>query len=131
MVIDYALENTFVPEWNGNKDDANPITVTYKNPTIPLYNKLIPKPRLKMMMDAEGKMDGGEAEVVVDNVEIVRTMVTGIRNLTLKQGKEEVAIDTATKLLGENAPSFLSGLIDEIGAKLREVLQEKRVDAKN
>jgi len=132
MVIHLSNENKFIPEWNDNAKDANPIEITYKTPTMSLYSNLIPKPSITLKMGTDGQMDGGETEMVIDNSKIVKEMITGIKNLSFTEdGGKEVTIKDGKELFGSGVPSVFSGLVDEIGAYLQGVLNKKVVDAKN
>lgn len=133
MILEINNSCEFIPEFNGNKTEDKPILVKYKNPTMPLYDKLIPKPQLTLKLSPDGQSSGGESIVTIDNKAIVMAMVTSIENLEIKfaNGKT-LAITTAKELYGEEVPSSISGLIDEIGAHLQSVLSKKAgVDLKN
>ncbi len=130
MVLNLVLENEYVPEWNNNKKDANPIVVVYKTPTVALYNQLVPKPKITMSIGGES-VSTGTTEVVLDNSAIVQAMVTEIKNLDLKVNGVAVSIKTGRDLFGANVPAGLSGLIDEIGVHLQGLLVDKGVNAKN
>lgn len=123
--IDDVLEYT--PEWRGNRDADKPIVVKYKAPTMAMYEKLIPKPKLKLNISAAGDPEGGETEVVIDNTKIIKEMVTGIFNLDIKTADKEYSIKTADELFG-TAPVAISGLVDEIGAHLQGILAVKAKD---
>jgi hypothetical protein len=132
LEIDDVLE--FTPEWNGNEKSDNPIVVKYKNPTMVMYEKLMPKPKLVLKIDADGKSQGGESAVTIDNKAIVMELVTTISNLEInnKQEGKKFSIRTAAELYGSGAPAMLSGLADEIGVYLQKVLAKKAgVEAKN
>jgi hypothetical protein len=132
LEIDDVLE--FTPEWNENKASDNPIVVKYKNPTMIMYEKLIPKPQLTLRVDKDGNSQGGESTVIIDNKAIALAMVTSISNLEIndKRNDKKYGIRTVEELYGSGAPSALSGLADEIGAYLQKILVKKAgVDAKN
>lgn len=132
MVVHLSNEYKFIPTWNGNSSEPNPIEVTFKAPTMSLYSNLIPKPNIKMKMDINGNMAGGETEMVIDNSKLVKDMVTDIKNLTyVVDGGKEVTIKDGKELFGTGVPSVFSGLVDEIGAHLQGVLNNKVVDPKN
>lgn len=131
MIISVKTKNEYVPEWNGNKDDESPITIEHLTPTMALYEALIPKPTMKMNLDKDGRMEGGETEVTIDNRKIVVRMVTGIKNLTLNVDGKPIAVTSGSDLFGPAVPSEISGLVDEIGAYLQGLLSKKAFDAKN
>jgi len=132
MVIHLSNENKFIPEWNDNAKETNPIEITYKTPTMSLYSNLIPKPSIVLKMGTDGQMDGGETEMVIDNSKIVKDMVSDIKNLAYTEdGGKEVTLKDGKELFGSSVPSVFSGLVDEIGAYLQGVLNKKVVDAKN
>ena len=132
MVIELSLSKDYIPEWNGNKDlpVGEQIVVSYKAPSMALYQALMPKPALKMVTNLEGQITGGETEYVIDNAKLVEAMVTGIKNLDIKINGATTSFTTARALL-KDAPSVLSGLVDEIGTFLQNILANKVVDAKN
>jgi hypothetical protein len=132
MVVSLDLVKEFTPEWNGNKLDSNPITVSYKAPTMPLVEKLVPKPVYMLKTKADGTSDGGEMEITLDTKKIILAMVTEIRNLEIMgaDGKT-ILIKHASDLYGENTPSVISGLCDEIGVHLQGILSKKAEDPKN
>lgn len=123
--IDDVLE--FKPEWRGNRESDKPITVKFKAPTMAMYEKLIPKPKLKLNISKEGESEGGETEVVIDNTKIIKEMVTSILNLDIKTPDKEYSIKTADELFG-TAPVAISGLVDEIGTYLQGILAVKAKD---
>jgi hypothetical protein len=123
--IDDVLE--FKPTWRNNLEADQPITVKHKAPTMSLYEKLVPKPRLKLMIDAQGDSQGGETEMVIDNTKIIKEMVTGISNLEIKTPTREYSIRTAAELFGD-VPVDIRELVDEIGTYLQGVLARKAKD---
>lgn len=127
MVLEISRTQEFIPEWNGNKNEAKPITVKYKNPTMSMYERLIPKPKLKVRIGADGKSEGAESDVIIDNTKIIKEMVTGITNFEINDGDKNYNIKTAEELFGD-APACISGLIDEIGVYLQGVLSTKAED---
>jgi hypothetical protein len=134
MILEIAEVLDFVPEWNGNKDSDNPIVVKYKNPTMVMYEKLIPKPKLKVRVSPDGQSEGGESEVTIDNKAIVQEMVTAISNLEIndKVNGKKYHIRSPAELYGSGAPAILSGLAEEIGVYLQQILVKKAgLDAKN
>jgi len=131
MNINLSTELEYIPSWNGNKQEVEPITIVHLPATINLYNSLIPKPAMKVVYDDKGQFSEGSTEVVIDNTRIVQAMVTTIRNLTITDGDKVIKITTGKELFGPNVPAVLSGLIDEIGAYLQGVLNNKSIDTKN
>jgi hypothetical protein len=137
MIVKLQSKLEFIPSWNENLSlpDAEQIKIIHKAPTMELYNRLIPKPSLKLSMNEKGEMDGGETEVSVDNSRLVREMVTDVRNLAFElEGAHEtkkVVILKGNDFFTGNAPAEVSGLVDEIGSYLQSVLTKKVVDAKN
>jgi hypothetical protein len=133
MILEINEVCEFIPDWNENKKNADQIKVKYKNPTMPMYDKLIPKPQMVLKVGPDGKASGGETAVTIDNKAILLEMVTSIENLSFKVGSGEVvSIKTGKDLYGSAVPAVISGLVDEIGAFLQGVLSKKAVvDAKN
>jgi len=128
MVLEINDECEFTPEWNGNKGADKPILVKYKAPTMPMYDKLIPKPQLMLKVSPEGKAMGGETTVTVDNKAIIFDMVTSIENFDVKlKSGNTLNIRTGKDLYGAEVPAVVSGLVDEIGSHLQATLS-KRAD---
>lgn len=132
MVVNVTLKKEYIPEWNGNREAEDKIVVSHLSPTMALYEELIPKPKIKMRVGPEGAQ-GGETELTVDTVSIVKRMVTGIKNLVLEvnDGKERIVISTANELFGADAPAMLAGLTDELGRYFQELLTSRNVNGKN
>jgi hypothetical protein len=134
MILEINETLEFIPEWNENAKSDKPIVVKYKNPTMVMYEKLIPKPQLKVKVSPDGKSEGGESMITIDNKAIVLEMVTTIHNLDIVDvpNDKKYSIRTAAELYGSGAPAIISGLIDEIGIQLQKVLVRKAgVDSKN
>ena len=130
MVVTLSYKNEYIPEWNGNKDQEKPITFVYATPTLQHYNDLIRKPMVKMTTDKAGKIDGGVVELSVDYATFVRSMVKSIKNLSyIINDEKEAQITNVKELFSANTPPVFAELVDEVGAFLREEL-ENRVDAK-
>lgn len=129
MVLNLILENEFVPEWNENKKDTNPIVIVFKTPTVALFNQLVPKPKIQMAVGVDA-VQGGTTEITLDNGAIVQAMVTEIKNLELKVNGTAVAIKNGKDLFGGQVPAGLQGLIDEIGVHLQGLLVDKGVNTK-
>ena len=131
MIISISTQTEYTPDWNDNKKDTNPIIIEHLTPSMTLYNELIVPPSVKMNIDKDGKMDGGETEITIDNKKIVRKMVTKVRNLTIEIDGKPMEIKNGAELFGPGTPAILSGLVEEIGTYLQGILSEKRVDTKN
>jgi len=128
MNISISLQREFVPEWNNNKESEDPIVVVYKAPTMNLRQQLIPNPKIVLKISPDGKAEGGETTIEVDNRKIIYGMLEEIKNLTLTVDGKEKEIRTANDLY--SGPAFLGGLVDEIGAFFQKELS-KSVDVKN
>jgi hypothetical protein len=130
MVISVSLKKEYIPEWMDNAKSDKPIRVLHKAPTMALYEELIPKPRIKVKVGAEGA-EGGETELVVDNTAIVKKMVNEIMDCELNIEGRTVIIKNADDLYGANAPAMLSGLAEELGRYFQKILADRSVDTKN
>lgn len=130
MLISVSSNNEFIPEWNNNKKEADPIVVVHRVPTMGLRERLIPKPKLKLMVSADGRTEGGETEVEIDNKKIIQAMLVEIRNFSYSMDGKEVAVKSADDLFSNNTPSAVSGLMEEIGAYFQKILSEK-IESKN
>ena len=131
MLISVSNKTEYTPEWNDNLKTPDPIVVVHRVPTMGLRERLIPRPKLKLMVSADGKSEGGETEVEIDNKKIIQSMLVEIKNLayTSEDGKE-IRVKSADDLFGNTTPSALSGLADELGTYFQKILNE-RVDSKN
>lgn len=130
MVINVSLKKEYIPTWNDNQTSDKPVKVYHKAPTMALKDKLIPKPKIKMVVDGDGAK-GGETEMVVDNSGLVLEMVTSIENLEVYVDGKNIPITTAKELYGDNAPTELSGLADELGKYFQEILTNREINTKN
>jgi hypothetical protein len=132
MILEISDVLEYTPEWNGNRNNSTPITVKYRNPTMALYEQLIPKPKLVMKMDNDGKMQGAESIVSLDNRKIIHEMVTSIQNLHVKFQGREFDVKSGDELFGD-VPAVISTLVDELGVFLQKVLTKKMsvADGKN
>ena len=135
MEVSVFETNEYIPEWNKNQEDENPIVIEHKEPTMDLCSKLLPKPKIKLQIDPEGGMVGGEADMPVDTERMVKRMTLGIRNLTVKKtqkgGKDVfLEIKTVEDLFSPKAPAFLNGLVIELGNYYQKILN-KETDTKN
>lgn len=132
MTISVAKNVEYVPEWNGNREaDGDQIVVLHKQPTMALYDQLIPKPKVVLKVGKEGS-EGGETEITVDTSAMVKAMVLEIKGLTFKfENGDLLSIKTGNDLFGDHVPSFVSGLTEELGRHFQELLTEKSVNTKN
>jgi hypothetical protein len=133
MLLSLEMFEPFVPKWNGNESEDKPIKIHYKNPSMPLYEKLIPRPELLVKISPDGISQGGESKMVIDNKAIVLEMVEKIENLEVPTAAGTVRqITKPNQLYEDGVPSYVSGLVDEIGSYLQGILSKKAgVSAKN
>jgi hypothetical protein len=130
MVISVSLKKEYIPTWMDNGKSDKPIRVLHKAPTMALYEELIPKPRIRVKVGAEGA-EGGETELVVDNTAIVKKMVNEIIDCELDVDGKKVLITSADDLFGASAPAMLSGLAEELGRYFQKILADRSGDTKN
>lgn len=130
MVIQISTQTEYVPEWHGNKESTKPIVVKHKTPSMNLYEELIAKPTLKVLIK-DGETTGGETEVTVDNASFFKRMVNEIENFELEVDGKKVTIEKASDCFGPSIPAVVSGFIDEVGSYLNGLLAKKDFDAKN
>ncbi len=104
--MDLTFNDSFelVPEWNGNKNDANPITITCR------YLNTLERGR---MFETKNVVVAGEyrIETVIHKEELVKTSVEKIANLKVN-GEE---IKTGAGLV---KVSGLSALAEEVANQL-------------
>lgn len=135
MVISVSNQREYIPNWNNNKSDPNPIVVVHKVADITMREQLIPKPTIVMKTGQDG-MEGGEMEVTIDHTRLVKAMVLNIKNLTIAvpdaQGvTTNRLILTADELLSPGIPASLYGLVEELGNYFQKILQQREVNEKN
>lgn len=130
MELDFSSRITFTPKFNGNREapESERFTVTYKNPTPTMKNRLISHPELRFHYDAEGRVEGGDTVVPNDRKAIVDTMIIRLDGLSYTIDGEKKTI-TDAKTLWE-APVIFDGLITELADEFRIAL-EKKVEEKN
>ena len=132
MTINVSTVKEYIPEWNNNRANLNPISVKHRAPSMALYGALVPKPSIKLTIDADGKSSGGETELTLDYTKTVKEMLLSIDNLELSMDDgRTISICNAGDLLGGNVPCMLSGLVDELGAYFQTLLTKKSIDEKN
>ena len=131
MIIDVSTVKEYIPSWNNNKTSDSPIIVKHKAPSMALYGQLVPRPSIKLSIDAEGKSSGGETEMTLDYTKIVKEMVLTIENLELNIDGKTMRLCNSGDLFGGSTPSMISGLVDELGAHFQMLLSKKDVDEKN
>ena len=135
MELSVHAQAEYVPDWNGNQEDNNPIVIEHKEPTMDLCQRLNAKPKLKFQIGTDGSMTGGEADVPVDTDRMVKVMTTGIRNFSIKKttvdGKEIIVdIKSVEDLFSPKAPASVAGLVAELGTYYQGLLN-REVDTKN
>lgn len=132
MKVNISTKREWIPNWNGNKKENDPITIVHKAPTMSLRTELLPKPHVLFRIDNAGNPQGGESDLEIDNKKIIYGMLINIRNLTVEdENGEAFEIKTAEDLFSKNAPSILYELVDEIGTYFQKILNEKVVAEKN
>jgi hypothetical protein len=130
MKISVTREREYVPDWENNKDDPNPIVITHKAASAALSAKLIPKAVLRVT-GSKGVEQAWETEITVDNEKLCRAMIIDIKNLEFDVDGKVFTVRNADGLFGEDVPAGLTGLVDEIGQYFQGLLSEKVVDTKN
>lgn len=131
MKIVIETTGVYTPSWNNNKEEDKPIVFYHLEPTLALYNSLVPKPSVTMKFDSNMSVDGGETIATVDNTKFVKKMITKIENLSYEKEGKEYKITDANDLLGPGVPAIFAGLVDEVGGHLQSLLTKREVDAKN
>ncbi len=127
MRLEIKTHETFVPEWNGNKQLApeEQIVFTYKTPTMQIRKKIATKTSVKFTYDRDGNPTGGTGEVDMDDevpIRAIQNLVISNLEYTLEEGKTK-SIRTSEDLLA--APSVFHGLVVEFAEHLREKVREE------
>jgi hypothetical protein len=132
MIVDINLENEFIPEWNNNKKDSQPIKIIYRTPSMSHVERLVPRPSYLLKTDADGKSQGAEVELTMDTKKMILALVSDIQNLEVKNTSGSlIKIKNPQDLYTETAPAYLSQLCDEIGVFLQGKLAAKVDEPKN
>jgi len=111
MEITIVREYDFVPEWNGNKNDAKPITFKMRRLTTGERDKLI---RYKIT-------DNGDVSIEPDRQGLFLSAVMGIEHLTLNSEPVKLARDFLTKPGLDNL--FIEVVADVMGQNSKEDLK--------
>ncbi len=125
MRLEIKDNETFIPEWNGNKNlpADEQIVVTYKTPTLPVRKKITQKASVKFTYDKDGNPTGGTGEIDIDNEAPIRAVRNlSISNLEYEQNGKTMTIRSSEDLL--SAPAAFHGLVDELAEHLREKAKE-------
>ena len=131
MELILYTKGEFIPEFNGNAklDPSDQIVVCYQIPTAAERQKLLRRPTLDFNYDKQGEVMGGKTTVEIDNTKICDNMVKEIRGLAPEVDGKKKPI-TAMKDLYSSHAAFVP-LIEEIGSKMRKLLEECGPDEKN
>jgi hypothetical protein len=130
MEMEFSSKLTYIPKWNGNREapEIDKITAVYRNPSLALKSRLLPKPELRFQYDPDGKVRGGETVVGSDRKAIVDGMLIRLEGLAYRMDEEKKVVHTPKDLW--EAPSYYDGLIDDLADFFKEEL-EKKIDEKN
>lgn len=129
MEIRVTKTSVYIPEWNGNKAEADPVRITYKTPTLDDRRRLIPQPRMSFKIGVDGKPAGGEVDVTVDTRAFVESLVEKVEGLTITdENGNSREIRTARDLLA--APASIAGLVEEIGKEIQAATNGRTEDEK-
>ncbi len=130
MELQFSTKLTYVPKFRGNREaaESDRIVVTYRNPTVAMKARLLPRPELRFRYDAQGNVQGGETVVVQDRKTLIDGMLVRIEGLVCTIDGERKIITDAKGLW--EAPAALDELIDELAEFFRSELDSK-VDEKN
>jgi len=90
---------------------------------------LLRRPPLDFSYDKVGEVVGGKTTVEIDDRSIAMTMVKEIKGLAPEVDGKKKPITSMKDLYGSHA-AFVP-LIDEIGSKMRKLLEECGPDEKN
>lgn len=119
MVIEIKENETFVPEWNGNKElpPDQQVVIAYKTPNVSARKRILQKSTIHFNYDKDGNPTGGSGEIANDpeaSVRAVENVV--ISNLEYTKNGKTVGIRTNMDLLV--APAAFYGLIKEFADHL-------------
>lgn len=123
MIIEVKKENTFIPEWNGNRDESEDeqIKIVYRYPTVAEKERFLYTKPIKI---SEG--GASEIEMVQDSQGLAKAIIKRVDNLTLWVDDKEKKIKTATDLYSvEGVPG---ALVREIEMHLVNASPEVRED---
>lgn len=123
MIIEVKKENTFIPEWNGNRNESEDeqIKIVYRYPTVAEKERFLYTKPIKI---SEG--GASEIEMVQDSQGLAKAIIKRVDNLTLWVDDKEKKIKTATDLYSvEGVPG---ALVREIEMHLVNASPEVRED---
>lgn len=122
MIIKCYKDNVFIPKWNGNKKEADPIKIKHRYLTPEERDKYFYYQPLKVTP----KTDGYEVVLVEDKKGCCKAIVIGIENFALEVNGEKIVIDTVKKLYEtEGVPNALIKEIEEYMSNASPVIDEK------
>lgn len=120
MKIVVENEKEYIPEWNGNRDQDEPITV--------IHRFLKPGERKKyiylepMELTYEGEKQEQRTHFVQKTQELAEVLITKIKNLVIVVDGKETEIDTIKKFY--NTPGIPPNLVSEIEAYIMNASPE-------
>lgn len=112
MKIKVKKTDTFIPEWNGNREEKDPIKIVHRFLTAGERDDYVGIEPVTLK--------DGEPEITVrqDNPGMTKRMITRIENLEVEVGTDTVRVDDAGKLY--STPGIPSELIKEIEGAMAE-----------
>ncbi len=126
MRLEIKTHETFIPEWNGNKQLApeEQVVFTYKTPTMQIRKKIVAKTIMEFKYDRDGVVNGGVGKIDMDEEAPIRS----VQNLVIQN--LEYTLDGQTKYIRSgsdllSAPAVYHGLIVEFAEHLREKASEE------
>jgi hypothetical protein len=125
-----ADTKTYIPFFNGNRDlpEHEQFDVTYRVPDLQLCLILKPKPKIKFNYDRDGNTIGGETEISIDKMGVIRGLLVSIRNLSWENSKGVHEVTKAPDIL--TGPVGYEALIDELHDEFSKEL-DRKIDEKN
>lgn len=119
MNININSHSTFIPVANGNDKASEPISFRLQFLTAEDQSEIEYLEYVSVTGSKNPKI-----KIKVNNVEVFKRGVVGIDNLSVNGEK----IDTAEKFLALRGPKWISEMVTEVGAHLKNAMD---IDAKN
>ena len=128
--ISTSVNNTFIPEWDGNRDlpSGDQIRVRHKSPTVSIKERLYPREFSVEQKEVGSKDMLTHMSIVVDRKKVIAEMTDGIDNCDYDEDGVVKHIKTAEQLF--NSPMDFDPLIEEIYNYYQSLLVQK-VSEKN
>lgn len=127
MNVTYNKRRTFFPVYRGNRElpQSEQIEVSYEAVSAAKKEAIMPRSKFRYKTDPSGKVEGGEAEITLDNRALITGMRPTIKNFSYSDGSgDSVHIKNGEDLF--SAPAEVADdMIDELSDHFRKELRRE------